>query len=118
MNAIAGFTISGLSDGIDTLTISDLFAPEDLNSGVLYLIDRNTTISNLPNALSTALESSTIDELISADIVDSPDKYYSQSLKMYKKEFWLNDKPLVLRDENLNIFSKLAKLFTKIYYLY
>ena len=42
------------------------------------------------------------------------DKYYSQSLKMYKKEFWLNDKPLVLRDENLNIFSKLAKLFTKI----
>lgn len=79
MNAIAGFTISGLSDGIDTLTISDLFAPEDLNSGVLYLIDRNTTISNLPNALSTALESSTIDELISANIVDSPDKYYSQS---------------------------------------
>ena len=42
------------------------------------------------------------------------DRYYSDISQKYKKEFWLNDKPLILRDENLGIFSKLAQLFTKI----
>lgn len=42
------------------------------------------------------------------------DKYYSQYSNQYKKEFWLNDKPLILRDDNLKIFSKLAQLFTKL----
>lgn len=79
MNAIADFTVSGLSEGIDTLTISDLFSSEDLSSGALSLIDSSTTISNLSNALSTALESSTIDELISAGVVDVPNNYYSSS---------------------------------------
>ena len=42
------------------------------------------------------------------------DKYYSPSLKKYKKEFWLNDKPLILNDSNLKIFSQLSQLFKKI----
>ena len=42
------------------------------------------------------------------------DKYFSPYQKKYKQEFWLNDRPLILRDENLSIFSKLAQLFTKL----
>ena len=29
------------------------------------------------------------------------DKYFSPYQKKYKQEFWLNDRPLILRDENL-----------------
>lgn len=79
MNAIAGFTVSGLGDGIDSLTVADLFTSEDLSSGALSLIDPNTTISNISSALSTALEESTIDELISAGVIDAPTNYYSSS---------------------------------------
>ncbi len=42
------------------------------------------------------------------------DKYFSSYSKKYRKEFWLNDKPLTLRDDNLPVFSKLAQLFTKL----
>ena len=78
MNAIAGFTVSGLSEGIDTLTIKDLFTGEDLSSGALSLVDSSTTITNLPNALSADLEESIIDELINAGIITAPDNYYSE----------------------------------------
>ena len=42
------------------------------------------------------------------------DRYFSEAQKQYQKEFWLNGKPLILRDENLGVFSKLAQLFTKL----
>lgn len=42
------------------------------------------------------------------------DRYYSETTKKIKKEFWLNDKPLILNDSNLGIFSKLSKLLTKL----
>lgn len=44
----------------------------------------------------------------------SYDEYYSNFEKKTKKEFWLNDKPLILNDHNLEVFSKLAKLFTRL----
>lgn len=44
----------------------------------------------------------------------SYDEYYSNIEKKTKREFWLNDRPLVLKDENLPVFSKLAKLFSRL----
>ena len=42
------------------------------------------------------------------------DKYYTDVTKKYNKEFWLNGKPLVLREDNLAVFSKIAQLFTRL----
>lgn len=44
----------------------------------------------------------------------SYDKFYSKTQNKMKKEFWLNDKPLLLCDENLGVFEKLSKLFTRL----
>lgn len=42
------------------------------------------------------------------------DKYYSTLTNTMKQEFWLNDKPLILSDKNLKIFSLLSKLFERL----
>lgn len=42
------------------------------------------------------------------------DKYEIPSLRTKKAEFWLNDKPLILNDDNLRIFSKIAQLISKL----
>lgn len=42
------------------------------------------------------------------------DKYEIPSLRTKKEEIWLNDKPLILNDTNLRIFSKIAQLFNKL----
>ena len=66
---ISKFTVSGLSNGIDNLTVADIFASEDLSSGALSLIAPTTKIDEIPTALSDALETATINDLQTKGII-------------------------------------------------
>ena len=75
MNALADTTISGVSEKIDSLKLSDLFTDEELNKGALSLIDKDTNVNNIDSALETAFETVTFEKLITAELVDKPAKY-------------------------------------------
>lgn len=77
MDTIADFRINELAESIKYLKLSDVFASEELELGALSLIDPDEMITNLPNALSLALEEATMDELINAELIEPSDRYYS-----------------------------------------
>lgn len=77
---VAPFSIKNVDSAIDTLTLSDIFESEDLNKGVFKLLDQSTVgqikVVNVADELQDAIKSSTINDLIDAELVtlDSEDE--------------------------------------------
>lgn len=68
LGAIAKYKISELNeDTINNLTVNDLFGD---TSGALGLIDGNTTINQIPTALSEKIKTSTVGELVENGLVE------------------------------------------------
>ncbi len=69
LGALGKYTISELTDesAINSLTLKDLFG--ETNDGILSLIDANTTITEIPDALKGVIDNSTIDDLQSNGII-------------------------------------------------
>lgn len=72
---LAKFKIENLSEEIDTIKIKDIFSTEELNSGALSLINKETELTSLATELSKIIEEKTIDEFITAGLVETPTGY-------------------------------------------
>lgn len=77
IGALADTTISGVSEKIESLKLSDLFSDEELDKGALSLIDKDTKIDEIDTALETAFNSVTFEDLITAELVTRPANYDS-----------------------------------------
>ena len=77
IGALADTTISGVSQKIESLKLSDLFTDEELNKGALSLIDKDTKIDEIDTALETAFNTVTFEDLITAELVTKPTNYDS-----------------------------------------
>lgn len=75
LRAVSRLTVGTAKDAVDDFTVSDLFASSELSSGVLSLIEPDTSISQLSEALSSAVQTSTIDELVLAKVITAPNNY-------------------------------------------
>jgi|GEM_PF-4760602 len=65
--------VGGLSNAISNLTVGEIY-PDDTGSGALKLIDPDTKIDELPQAMTTALTESTLGDLEAAGIlIEVPD---------------------------------------------
>jgi hypothetical protein len=60
LKAFKDTRIKGLNNRIKTLSLSEIFASDKLNSGALALIAPTTLISEIPDAMSDAIKDSTI----------------------------------------------------------
>lgn len=61
----------GLSDKTNELVLGDVFSAENLNSGVLSLIDENTKLNNISDAVATAVQNSSVAILSDTGVIDS-----------------------------------------------
>ena len=75
LRAVSRLTVGMAEDGVVDFMAIDMFTTEELSSGVLSLIEPDTKISQLNEALSVALQTATIDELISRGVVTAPSNY-------------------------------------------
>lgn len=75
LRAVSRLTVGMAKDGVVDFMAIDMFTTEELSSGVLSLIEPDTKISQLSEALSLALQTATIDELISRGVVTAPSNY-------------------------------------------
>ena len=75
LRAVSRLTVGTAKDAVNDFTVSDMFTSSELGSGVLSLIESDTTISQLSDALSTALQNATIDKLILKGVVAAPSNY-------------------------------------------
>lgn len=75
LRAVSRLTVGNAKDAVNDFTVSDMFTSSELGSGVLSLIESDTTISQLSDALSTALQNATIDKLILKGVVAAPSNY-------------------------------------------
>lgn len=73
VGAIAKFKIATIGTDIANLTVGDIFGTQ--TTGILSLISANTKIDNIADSLSTALENKTIDDFITAEVVNKPSTY-------------------------------------------
>lgn len=71
--AIAKLQVGNMATDINTLTIADLFGTA--TNGILSLIPGTTALADIPTAINNVLATKTIDELITAQIVESPSNY-------------------------------------------
>lgn len=69
MNKVSGVKFSDLSTITDTLTVGDIILPEDRETGYLSLIDEDTTLNNLPEALNDIFDTMTIRQLYDAGVI-------------------------------------------------
>ena len=83
LNVISKSKVSELNATLETLTIGDLFDSSEFESGALSLISPETEIDEIPTALSNALTTSTLDELISAQIISAPTNYTNENKVKY-----------------------------------
>ena len=78
LGTIAKYTVDEFVNGnvIDRLTLAEVFY-DQMDSGVLSLIDNpnNIVLDQIPSAISDALTTSTIGELIEKEIVSAPSNY-------------------------------------------
>lgn len=75
MYTIAGAKVKELSSVINSLKVSQIFSEEERKEGILSLITTDPTIEGIPAAIESAIENSTIDELISKKVIDKPADY-------------------------------------------
>ena len=68
---VAKFKVNELKEGVKSLKLTDVFATEDMNSGVLSLIDHPETVSidNIPNAIQNAIQTKTVRNLFDAGVI-------------------------------------------------
>lgn len=83
LNVISKSKVSELNTTIENLEVGDLFDASEMESGALSLIPSNTKIDEIPSALSNALTTSTLDELISAELVTAPSNYTDENKVKY-----------------------------------
>ena len=68
--ALATFKIGNIGEGINSLTVLDVFGEEEFSTGVLKLIDKNTKIEDVPTAINEKMKNITLGELIDNRIVE------------------------------------------------
>ncbi len=59
----------GLSDKTNELTLGDVFSEENLNSGVLSLIDSKTKLNKISTAVATAVQNSSVAVLVDTGVI-------------------------------------------------
>lgn len=89
LNTIAGKQVQQLSKTINELKLSQVF--ENTNDGILSLISGETEIADIPEAIKTALEETSIEDLITKKVIDRPADY--DSLK--------NNETTILKKDNV-----------------
>jgi len=72
LNAIAGSTVDGLNDKVKSLKVKDLFTD---TTGALSIIPADTEINDISSAMSTAIKQTSLDVLISKQVIDKPTNY-------------------------------------------
>ena len=70
MQALQDTTVDGINAKISTLKLNEIFKPADLNSGGLSLIDPETTLPNIPSAMTDAMSNSTVATLRNKGILE------------------------------------------------
>ncbi len=68
-------TLTTINDITNEIKLSDLFSESDFNSGVLSLINKDTLLSDFGSELSNVFTTKTLDQLIMAGLVSTPDGY-------------------------------------------
>lgn len=99
---IAKFKIEELSDGMGKLKVKDIFSDEEFESGIMSLIDKETYLTELADEVSDVVTTKTIDNFITAKIVNTPKGYNNTT-----KNNWI----LVGKDQsNNNIYKQVKDL--------
>lgn len=72
---VAKLKVNELKEGVKSLKLTDVFASDDFNSGVLSLIDNPETVSidNIPNAIQNAIQNKTVRDLFDAGVIQEGD---------------------------------------------
>lgn len=91
MNVIAGTNVEDLSSVINGLKVSQIFSESERSEGILSLIEGDPTVEEIPTSIESAIETATIDELITKKVIDKPDDY--DNLK--------NDETTILKSDNV-----------------
>lgn len=105
IKAIAKLKIGTLATDIDTLTVGDIFGTS--TTGALSLIDSTTTLDNIPSALSSALTTKTIDDFITAGVIEKPEDYNDTT-----KNNWLSVNGTPKQVKNLTLQDVVDTFFT------
>ena len=69
LNSLAGKPVEELSGAINSLKLSNIFSEAERKQGVLSLITSDPTISQIPDAIKTAIANSSIETLVSKEII-------------------------------------------------
>ena len=83
LNVISKSKVGELNTTIENLEVGDLFDASEMESGALSLIPSTTKIEDIPSELSNALTTSTLDELINAEIITAPSNYTDENKVKY-----------------------------------
>lgn len=72
---VAKLKVNELKEGVKSLKLTDVFASDDFESGVLSLIDHpeNLSIDNIPNAIQNAVTNKSIAALFTAEVLNADD---------------------------------------------
>ncbi len=68
LSALAGYTVNNIDSAIDNLTIKDVFPDR---SGVLSLVAESTPIKDIPSAIMSSINTSTVSKLIKLELLPS-----------------------------------------------
>ncbi len=71
MQALKDTKIGELNTRMGEITISDIFKEEDIKTGALSLIPADTTITNIPSAVTDVMQSATTATMIGNGLIDS-----------------------------------------------
>ena len=79
LKTIAETKVKDLSGVINSLKIFQIFSEQELQRGMLSLIDDNTEVENFAKEMEEAIKNTTIDELIACGVIDEPANYNTLS---------------------------------------
>lgn len=82
LRLLAPKKVGEIGNFIDSLTLADAFGDDaDISTSVISLIPSNTPIKDIPTALQTAIQTKTLDELITSKVIVLDDGVYTQKVK-------------------------------------
>ena len=106
--ALAPFKIGNIGEGINLLTVADVFGEEELSTGVLKLIDKNTKINEVATAINDRMKTVTLGELVDNKIIvlDTSDAaYFAVNKNKYIQGTDIQLKSISISDMSSFIFT-------------
>lgn len=88
--ALKDVTVDGLNDRIKTLCLTDIFEEKELKDGALSLIAPDTTIDNIPSALTGVITTATTATLAGKNLIKSEDISSISNLQNEQQSFIYN----------------------------